>query len=134
MIYTAWKGPKLAIVQLCVWLVAALAMFEHFPPQATLLQTCRRDHRWSLPRAQAHLHTWRLKQQAEMFHLGVAALAAAAFLATFLKKVCAFFAACLAFALTGFKLKQFCAFPAACLASVLMGACMYSCSEHDDSC
>ena len=52
-----------------------------------------------MTRAQADLHTWRLKQQAEVFHLGVAALAAAAFLATFLKKVCVFSAACLAFAL-----------------------------------
>ena len=44
------------------------------------------------------MHTWRLKQ-AEML-LEVAAFGAVAFLATFLKKVCTFFAACLAFALT----------------------------------
>ena len=44
--------------------------------------------------------TWRLKQ-AVMFHLEVVFFAAVAFLATFLKKVCTFFPACLAFALMG---------------------------------
>lgn len=46
------------------------------------------------------MHTWRLKH-AERFSFKVAAFAAVAFLATFLKKVCTFFAVCLAFALTG---------------------------------
>ena len=46
------------------------------------------------------LHTWPLKQ-AEMLHLNAAALAAVAVMATFLTKVCTFFPACLAFALTG---------------------------------
>ncbi len=36
-----------------------------------------------------------------MFHLEVVFFAAVAFLATFLKKVCTFFPACLAFALMG---------------------------------
>ena len=80
------------------------------------------------------MHTWRLKQQAEMLHLEAAALAAVAFLATFLKKVCTFSAACLAFALMGFKVKQVCAFSVVCMAFALMGPCMYSRGEQDDPC